>query len=550
MYLCAGPKAVKGQPVAQQGIYSEITAEAEIHLESKAMPASIVLVDTPGTNDPFELRSQRTEEYLRRADAYIVVLGDQAVFTAVDKRMVDTLIGLNKSKLVFVIAGLDRKNDPAKEGPRILADVVQKLGAQIKSATPQVAFVTSIWAMRGLTAEGRRKVLREFDKFADLVQAHKIATAATVASWEADQVLHAAAIEKAILKVSGIQCLRDMLASTLLREKGASLLESGRDNLVATARAAKTDVREKAAQLDAEAQVADTQAQVVPAEVRMLQAEAARLRIEIPTLTAGMKRADDELKVSPDGALEAMGQRLVEILVQQAEITAGQLSRITTNMPNWFEADLQGVRTALKSAAEATFQGVAKQVQEAKSRHLRSALQHGCEFLSASSELAFDRLKTGVFASDIVFAELGRPVGVELGGWWDWWVKAWANEADVIEKQKELRIAVVKAFGPIVDAMMENAAEAVSESINRHIEAVDRIVQSAITRHHQDLEDKTRRLQELAAADSPKARRAKAAKWRAEAEGLRDLERKVEALEHELTAYKAPIAAVAASPQG
>jgi hypothetical protein len=76
-YVCAGPYGEALKPDGGPGQYSDITKTADLYFKSNEFGFPTILIDTPGTNDPFLVRDEITRRSLDGADSHIVVLTAQ-----------------------------------------------------------------------------------------------------------------------------------------------------------------------------------------------------------------------------------------------------------------------------------------------------------------------------------------------------------------------------------------------------------------------------------------------------------------------------------------
>src|SRR5260221_10593344 len=78
------------------GQYSDITKTAVLYFKSNEFGFPTILIDTPGTNDPFLVRDEITRRSLDGADFHIVVLTAQQPLSTADVTLFRMLCGLHK----------------------------------------------------------------------------------------------------------------------------------------------------------------------------------------------------------------------------------------------------------------------------------------------------------------------------------------------------------------------------------------------------------------------------------------------------------------------
>ena len=107
-YVCAGLDDEATKPDDGPGQYSDITKTADLYFKSNAFGFPTILIDTPGTNDPFLVRDEITRRSLDGADFHIVVLTAQQPLSTADVTLFRMLRGLHKERIVVFINRIDQ----------------------------------------------------------------------------------------------------------------------------------------------------------------------------------------------------------------------------------------------------------------------------------------------------------------------------------------------------------------------------------------------------------------------------------------------------------
>ena len=106
-----------------------------IGIKDSIIPEGIMLVDTPGLNDPVKYRSDITKKYIHEANAVMICLNSQN-FEENDYRLifnVQTNLDINKIENVFIIATqVDKFNDPLTEWPEQKKHFIAEIGPLYK----------------------------------------------------------------------------------------------------------------------------------------------------------------------------------------------------------------------------------------------------------------------------------------------------------------------------------------------------------------------------------------------------------------------------------
>lgn len=119
--------AAPNEDMPEQGKYLHLTREVEIRYPHP-FPPQTEFVDTPGTNDPNELREKITLDYLSKADAVVLVLYAGQPAQRSDLNFIkEQLIPVGPGKIVLVLNKFD--TIPAGHERASLADMLRQLVA-------------------------------------------------------------------------------------------------------------------------------------------------------------------------------------------------------------------------------------------------------------------------------------------------------------------------------------------------------------------------------------------------------------------------------------
>jgi GTPase SAR1 family protein len=104
-YVCSGTSTT-GIPRAP-GYYADITKTADLYLDGGPFSFPTIVIDTPGTNDPFLVRDEITRQSLDTADLYIVVLTARQALSTADVALMRILRGLQKERMIVFVNRID-----------------------------------------------------------------------------------------------------------------------------------------------------------------------------------------------------------------------------------------------------------------------------------------------------------------------------------------------------------------------------------------------------------------------------------------------------------
>src|SRR5215831_12369946 len=149
-YVCAGPngEAVKGDD--GPGQYSDITQTADLYFKSNEFGFPTVLIDTPGTNDPFLVRDEITRRSLDGADFHIVVLTAQQPLSTADVTLFRMLRGLHKDRIVVFINRIDQLSNLPADALTVAGHVHDGLRAEFPDIDVPIVLGSALWANNSL----------------------------------------------------------------------------------------------------------------------------------------------------------------------------------------------------------------------------------------------------------------------------------------------------------------------------------------------------------------------------------------------------------------
>ncbi|MGA7809264.1 dynamin family protein, partial [Bradyrhizobium sp.] len=155
-YVCAEDlerDAADIRPGHSVGRFADITKSADLYFDLPPFAYPTVIMDTPGTNDPFLVRDQLSREVLERADACMVVLNAQQALSSGDVSLLHLLRGLQKDRVVVFVNRIDQLRDPKAEAEAVLAHVRGKLAIEFPGSDIPVIAGSALWAEQALASE-------------------------------------------------------------------------------------------------------------------------------------------------------------------------------------------------------------------------------------------------------------------------------------------------------------------------------------------------------------------------------------------------------------
>jgi len=125
-------------------IYSDIVRSAELFFGQGPFAFPVILIDTPGTNDPFLLRDEVTRRSLENPDIYVFTMSALQPLLPADISMLRLLNGLHKDRIIMFVNRIDQLPDPAVNAAKIRTVVEEQLRMEFPSLQIPV-IVGSAW---------------------------------------------------------------------------------------------------------------------------------------------------------------------------------------------------------------------------------------------------------------------------------------------------------------------------------------------------------------------------------------------------------------------
>ncbi|WP_417280339.1 dynamin family protein [Celeribacter sp.] len=130
-YVCAGPGSDVGLERESLGRYAALTKVANVYMRLPEFQVPLILTDTPGVNDPFLVRDEFTCRSLDKSDVFVVVLSAHQPLTDVDVALIRILAKQDSKDCLIYINRIDELDDYARDVPRVIKDVSERLHAAI-----------------------------------------------------------------------------------------------------------------------------------------------------------------------------------------------------------------------------------------------------------------------------------------------------------------------------------------------------------------------------------------------------------------------------------
>jgi signal recognition particle receptor subunit beta len=149
-YISSG--AFQDAAAAGRPKFFDITRAADLYFHQGPFAFPVTLIDTPGTNDPFQVRDEITRRTLDGADVVVCILSALQALSAADVALLRLLSGLQMSKIVVFINRVDQLDDPAVDGSAVKSAVERRLRLELPALDIPVVIGSSWWGSIGALA--------------------------------------------------------------------------------------------------------------------------------------------------------------------------------------------------------------------------------------------------------------------------------------------------------------------------------------------------------------------------------------------------------------
>ncbi len=452
-YVCSPIR--EGEP--GPACYSDITKSADLYFGSERSGLPLILVDTPGTNDPLLVRDEITRQCLAAADIYIVVLTAQQPLATGDMALLRLLRGLHKERIVIFINRIDGLQDIAGDTKHLVAHVEARLREEFPATTFPIIAGSALWAncaMAQSTAELARPLDPRFCAYARAqgLGAIEPAVPGRRPPAEAQAALLAASGAPAIMAVLD-QLLMSGNAAVAVRQLATLFLQIARSSEV-TSRAQSKALARALREARSSTQSRAVEVQSWSHELDQLEATSRELQSNLKlyetSLHAQVDRCAADLRLLLRRCLAGFTERQVALLVQAWR----------ANKSAVWVCDTRPLRDTLQDEFLRVY------------RFWEDRLAHTDELMSEQLEAVVPRDNAMVADSlpkvirnpgrnSPSVVALSQTVALDLSG--SWWRAWWSGRPTLESRVVELRRLIQTEFEPTIESLIEEAVAVLGE---------------------------------------------------------------------------------------
>jgi signal recognition particle receptor subunit beta len=465
-YVCAGSSRASDGP----GQYADITKTADIYFRSNEFGFPTVLIDTPGTNDPFLVRDEITRRSLDGADFHIVVLTARQPLSTADVALFRILRGLHKDRIVVFVNRIDELAT-LPDDARIVADLVHDgLRAEFPDIDIPIVTGSALWANASLSIDQIDLTSVLSPAFGTYVQ-HVTgrALAPRVPRTELADVLMAC---------SGIPELHERLNQAILNSHASRTIAHISANFWEFARVGEMSTQGELVRLDELMQMTANSAETKEDEARKLEESAGRVRqlsAELEQTILGLDRQLNALVQSECDALSGTLHGAVQTFIRQECQRLGDVMSRSKPVRSW-RCDTAALRRLIETE-------YLKRLDETESRivgpeyNVFQGLRQSVAEVLPDAFQGLDLMLLPPPITPLSLSVLGKAVVFDLDA--PWWMAWWKGRLSSEERLKELDKMIRQEFTPVVDQLVGAARTRLAQQVAATLESA-RVICSGV----------------------------------------------------------------------
>jgi signal recognition particle receptor subunit beta len=458
-YVCAGSSR---NPEDRPGKYSDITKTADLYFKSNDFGFPTILIDTPGTNDPFLVRDEITRRSLDGADFHIVVLTAQQPLSTADVALFRILRGLNKERIVVFINRIDQLATLPQDAQTVAELVHDGLRTEFPDIDIPIVVGSALWANASLSSgkADLSSILRPaFHAYAQHVTGRDFG-----AAMAASPQIPAGEMADVLMACSGIPALHDRLNRAILNSHASRTIAHISSNFYELAHVGEMATQGEIVRLDQLLQMTATSLETKEHEARKLEENVGRARqlsADLEQTIVGLDRQLNALMQAECDALSATLHESVDLFSRQECLRLGGVVSHDKATRSW-RCDTASLRRQIEVE-------YIKRLRETESRigdpefNVFLRLQQSVAQVSPD---AFQGLELTLQPPPIMFPSLsvlGKAVVFDLDH--PWWMAWWKGRLSREERLKELERLIKREFSPLVDDLVSAARTRLAQQV-------------------------------------------------------------------------------------
>ncbi len=468
-YVCAGSSGTPHGP----GQYSDITKTADIYFKSNEFGFPTVLIDTPGTNDPFLVRDEITRRSLDGADFHIVVLTARQPLSTADVALFRILRGLHKDRIVVFVNRIDQLARLPDDADTVAALVHDGLRAEFPDIDIPIVIGSALWANASLSINeiDRSSVLSPaFGAYARHLTGRELGTGA--------QRLPPAELAEVLMACSGIPALQERLNQAILNSHASRAIAHISANFWEFARVGEMSTQGELVRLDQLMRMTANSPETKEDEARRLEENAGRVRqlsAELEQTILGLDRQLHSLVRNECDALSDTLHKAIKTFSQQERLRLNSVMSQSKSVRSW-RCDTGVLRRLIETEYLKRLQETENQIVGPEYNIFQRLRQSVADVLPDAFH-GLDLMLLPPPITPLSLSVLGKAVVFDLDH--PWWMAWWKGRLAPEDRLKELDRMIRQEFTPVVDDLVSAARTRLAQQVAATLESA-RVICSGV----------------------------------------------------------------------
>jgi signal recognition particle receptor subunit beta len=490
-YVCAG----SSRDVDGPGRYSDITKTADLYFRSNEFGFPTVLIDTPGTNDPFLVRDEITRRSLDGADFHIVVLTARQPLSTADVALFRILRGLNKERIVVFVNRIDQLATLPQDAQTVAELVHDGLRAEFPDIDIPIVVGSALWANASLsigTADLSSVVDPTFSAYARQVTGKDIARKDVAAAGG----LPPGELADMLMTCSGLPQLRDRLNHAILNSHASRAIAHISTGFYELARVGEMTVEGEIFRLDHLIQMAANSPETKAHEARKLEENAGRARqlsAELEQTIAGLDRRLNALVQTECEALSGSLHQSIEQFSRHECLRFGEVMANDRAIRSW-RCDTAALRRVIETEYLKRFQQTANRIVDPE-YNIFQHLQQSVADVLPDAFLGLELILQPPPITPLSLSVLGKAVVFDLDH--PWWTAWWKGRLSREDRLEELDRLIRQEFTSVVNDLVDAARTRLMQQVSATLQNARAVCSSVVEALRTQSEWHSAKVQEL-----------------------------------------------------
>jgi signal recognition particle receptor subunit beta len=459
-YVCAGPDGAAVKSGDGPGQYADITKTADLYFKSNEFGFPTVMIDTPGTNDPFLVRDEITRRHLDGADFHIVVLTAQQPLSTADVTLFRMLRGLHKERIVVFINRIDQLINLPDDAQAIAERVRDGLQVEFPGVNVPIVVGSALWANSSLLIDRIDLSSTLSASFADY--ARHVTRCELGAMTAGMPQIPTDEMARILMACSGIPELNHRLSQAMLDSHASRTIAHMAANFCELARMGEISTQDEIVRLEQLMRTSSTESK--EHEARKREGEAGRaqqLSVDIEQTILELDRQLSALAQTECDALSRALNETIETFSRQECLRLDEVMSRGKSGRVW-RCDTAAVRRLIEAEYMKRFQETERKILDPEYNIFPRLRQSVAQVLPDAFQDRGMTLQPPPITPPSL-SILGRALVFDLD--YPWWLAWWTGRLSKEDRLAELDRMIKREFLPIVDDLVNAARSRLTEQV-------------------------------------------------------------------------------------